>query len=102
MGVGSFLLLFIVAPILVDLILVIVAWWIPGNRVLLLGLLLLYIALNVVAPIFILFYYYLDKIGFEQAVYGTAFIIFLRLLEIFGASLGRTFLDMWKQSKLIT
>jgi len=98
MGAGTFLLLFILTPLFVDVVLLIIALSVQGKKIFLLFLLILYLTFNVVVPILVLHRYYLEKIGNKQMVYAIAFIIFLRLLEIFGASFGKTFLGLWRNT----
>ena len=98
MGVGTFLLIFILTPIFVDVVLFFIAISHRGNKIMLLTLVILYLTCNLVIPILVLHKYYLEKIGSENFLYGIALIILFRLIEIFGASLGKTFTELWRNN----
>lgn len=95
MNLIKFALLFVITPLVIDLIIVIIGSYFSGKKVVLIILLTCYIFLNVVAPVLILFNFYFDLIGNINVVSGVAFILLFRLLEIFGFSLGKAFLHLW-------
>lgn len=95
MSVLIFVCLFIIAPLLVDLIFILILNSLILKKTYLCFVAFIYFNISILIPIWVLKYFFYDKIGKKEFYFGIIFIILFKLFVFFGASLGKIFIDLW-------